>query len=88
MTRAGILLVPLLAIVAAGSGCATDGEPGSGSGGHVRCRTVLETRPGPGGFGTQTVPVQRCEPYEAPPPQRDTDPTKAPVDPTQTDLRK
>lgn len=63
MTRARIALVPLFAILAAALGCAADGSAGTQAGGaHVRCRSVLETRPGPGGFGTQTVPVQKCDP--------------------------
>jgi hypothetical protein len=69
-------------VLAAALGCAADGSAGKPAGGaHVRCRSVLETRPGPGGFGTQTVPVQKCEPVTPGPVGTAADLTKQPLDP-------
>jgi hypothetical protein len=68
---AGFLALALLAL-----GCAqTQGETaeqGARATPRLRCRTVLEYRPGPGGTVGQSTPVQKCEPIEAP--------TLAPVD--------
>lgn len=86
--------LPLLAgILAAGAiGCATPEPPSappapSTAKPEVRCRTVLEIRPGPLGSASSATPVQHCEPVAAPaaagtePPETDEAPLGAPSRP-------
>ena len=60
--RRGLLAVlPILTAAALGCTSASP-QPLSTSGPEIRCRTVLEVRPGALGTASNATPVQKCEP--------------------------
>ena len=58
--------LPALLAAAGALACASPAPPPAAppptSGPAVRCRTVLEVRPGAYGTGSNATPVQRCDP--------------------------
>jgi hypothetical protein len=70
-----------LVLIAAAADCASADQksaPLSTSGPEIRCRTVLEVRPGALGTASNATPVQKCEPVmPAPPPEEAAKPPAA-----------
>ena len=57
----------LVLLVLGCAGTQGDASPqGASATPRLRCRTVLEYRPGPAGTVGQSTPVQKCEPIDVP----------------------
>jgi len=81
MNRRSLLRLSVVLVLSSGSfACATAPQasgPAPTLRPVVRCRTVLEVRPGALGTASNPVPVQRCEPEiptSAPPPESQDEP--------------